>query len=58
MEREIFLSGYCRCTDASRMVAVTVEDGSLTDVDCNFGSCPYERDCALAEKIRTVCASC
>lgn len=54
MEREVFLSGYCRCMDASRMVAVTTEDGHLTDVDCNFGSCPYEKDCALAEKIQAV----
>ena len=52
MEKEVFLSGYCRCMDASRMVAVTLEDGKITDVDCNFGSCPYETDCALAQKIR------
>jgi hypothetical protein len=52
MEREVFLSGYCRCMDASRMVAVTLEDKQITDVDCNFGSCPYENDCALAQKIQ------
>ena len=52
MEREEFLSGYCRCMDASRMVAVTLEDGNITEVDCNFGSCPYEKDCALAQKIQ------
>ena len=52
MEREVFLSGYCRCMDASRMVAITLEDGNIIDVDCNFGSCPYEKDCALAENIR------
>ena len=51
MEKEIFLSGYCRCMDASRMVAVTTENGNITDVDCNFGQCPYEKDCALAQKI-------
>lgn len=38
--------------DASRMVAVTLEDGRLTDVDCNFGNCPYEKDCFLARKIQ------
>ena len=54
MEREVFLSGYCRCMDASRMVAVTLEDGDITDVDCNFGSCPYEENCVLAQKIREV----
>ena len=52
MEKEVFLSGYCRCMDASRMVAVTIEDSKITDVDCNFGSCPYEKDCVLAQKIR------
>lgn len=52
MEREVFLSGYCRCIDASRMVAITLEDGNITDVGCNFGSCPYEKDCALAQKIK------
>ncbi len=52
MEQEVFFSGYCRCMDASRMVAVETEDGKLLEVDCNFGTCPYETDCALAEKIR------
>ena len=54
MEREVFLSGYCRCMDASRMVAVTLEDDAITDVDCNFGNCPYEESCVLAQKIREV----
>lgn len=52
MEREAFFSGYCRCTDSSRMVAVLLNDGELSEVDCNFGVCPYETDCALAQKIR------
>ena len=52
MEREEFFSGYCRCIDGSRMVAVLLNDGQLADVDCNFGVCPYEQDCALAQKIR------
>ena len=52
MEREEFFSGYCRCIDSSRMVAVLLNDGQLTEVDCNFGVCPYEQDCALAQKIR------
>lgn len=51
MEREVFLSGYCRCMDASRMVAVTIDGSAITDVDCNFGQCPYEKDCTLAQKI-------
>lgn len=52
MERELFLSGYCRCMDASRMVAVTLEDGSITDVECNFGNCPYEKDCIVVQGIQ------
>lgn len=52
MERDVFLSGYCRCMDASRMVAVTLEGSEITEVDCNFGSCPYEKDCVLAQKIK------
>ena len=51
MEQEVFLTGYCRCMDSSRMVAVLIEDGNITDVDCNFGNCPYENDCALARKL-------
>ena len=54
MEREEFLSGYCRCIDASRMVAVLLEDGVLQEVDCNFGSCPYEKNCVLAQKIEAL----
>ena len=54
MEREEFLSGYCRCIDSSRMVAVTLEDDRITEVDCNYGSCPYEKDCVLAQKIREI----
>ena len=34
MEKELFLSGYCRQIDCSRMVAAVLEDGTLTEVDC------------------------
>ena len=51
MEQEIFLSGYCRCLDQSRMVAVVTEDGKLTEVDCNMGACPYETECTVAQNI-------
>ncbi len=54
MEREEFISGYCRCTDNSRMVCVEIEDDRITEVDCNFGSCPYEKDCSVAEKLRAL----
>ena len=52
MEREAFFSGYCRCQDQSRMVAAVAEDGTLAEVVCSFGSCPYEADCTVAQRIR------
>ena len=57
MEKEVFLSGYCRCMDGSRMVCVVVEDGEITEADCNMGACPYEGECTIAQnaKEQTVC---
>ena len=52
MEREAFFSGYCRNIDGSRMVAVEADGSELTEVDCDFGSCPYEPNCPIAEKIK------
>lgn len=52
MEREIFLSGYCRCLDASRMVCAVLEDDCLVEIDCNMGTCPYESECSVAQKVR------
>ena len=52
MEKEIFISGYCRCLDQSRMVAVVTEDGALTVADCAFGNCPHEPNCLIAKQIR------
>ena len=49
MEKEVFLSGYCRTTDASRMVEVIVEDGKLLEVDCCYENCPYTPNCTIAE---------
>lgn len=46
---EYFFSGYCRALDHSRMVAV--EEG---EVDCDFGRCPYEPSCPIAEQIRQI----
>ncbi len=47
---EEFISGYCRSMDASRMVAVEEEDGQW-EIDCCYGSCPYEPACQIAEKV-------
>ena len=52
MEKEIFISGYCRCLDQSRMVAVVTEEGKLTEADCAFGNCPHEPNCLIAKQIR------
>lgn len=52
MEKELFLSGYCRTTDASRMVEIVVEDGKLLEVDCCYESCPYTPGCTIAKSIR------
>lgn len=51
MERELFLSGYCRCMDQSRMVAVVITDGELEEADCRYPDCPYAPNCPIAEKI-------
>lgn len=52
MEKETFLSGYCRGIDQSRMVAVVTEDGELLEADCCFGSCVHEPNCLIAKAIR------
>ena len=51
MEREAFYTGYCRCIDGSRMVAVEADDSTLTEVDCNYEVCPYVGECTVAQKI-------
>ena len=51
MEQEVFLSGYCRAMDQSRMVAAVTEDGVLAEVDCGYPDCPYAPGCPIAEKI-------
>lgn len=52
MEREVFLSGYCRTIDDSRMVAVEIADGNIEDVDCSYHNCPHVSSCQIAQKIR------
>ena len=50
MEEE-FISGYCRALDSVRTVTAEIEDGKLF-ADCSFGSCPYEGNCQIAQRIR------
>ena len=52
MEQEVFLSGYCRMLDQSRMVAAVTQDGTLMETDCAFPDCSYAPNCPIAEKIR------
>ncbi len=51
MEREIFLSGYCKALDQGRTVALVIEDGQLTEADCAYPGCPHAPGCPLAKKI-------
>ena len=52
MEQELFLSGYCRVLDQSRMVEVMVEDGRLTEVDCCYPDCIHAPNCIIAKEIK------
>jgi len=51
MERETFISGYCRVLDASRTIAVEAEENKLTFADCNYPDCPYAVGCPIAKGI-------
>lgn len=51
MEQEVFISGYCRAMDGSRTVMAVIEDGQLTEVDCDFGTCPHRPNCPIARRI-------
>lgn len=52
MEKETFLSGYCRTIDNSRMVAVEIDGGELLEADCSFDDCPFTGQCVIARGIR------
>lgn len=51
MERELFVTGYCRRIDRSRMVCAVLEDGQLAECDCCFGACLYEPECTIAAQL-------
>ena len=57
MEKEVFISGYCRTIDQSRMVAVVTEDGQLVEVDCCFENCIHAPNCSIAQQIEEVVKS-
>lgn len=52
MEQELFLTGYCRSIDQSRMVTAVLEDGKLAEVDCCFENCIHAPNCTIAKNIR------
>ena len=52
MEKETFLSGYCRTTDQCRMVEVITEDGKLLEIDCCYENCIHTPNCSIAQQIR------
>ena len=51
MEQEHYISGYCRCLDASRIVEVITENSQVTQVDCSYESCPHTGNCTVAQAI-------
>ena len=51
MEQEKLITGYCRALDGSRMVMVEAENGRLSDIDCDYPSCPHAPACQVAKAI-------
>ncbi len=52
MEKESFLTGYCRCLDSARSVIAVTENGELLEVDCSYEGCPFTADCTVAARIK------
>ena len=50
MEKEIFVSGYCRGMDCARTVAAVVDE-TLQEVDCDFPNCPYATGCTIGNAL-------
>ncbi len=57
MEKEVFLSGYCRTIDQSRMVEVILEDSQLLEVGCCYPDCIHVPNCIIAQEIQTALES-
>lgn len=52
MEEEMFVSGFCKAQNQTRMVLCEVQrdsDGNvqIMDTDCAYGKCPHTKDCLL-----------
>ena len=53
METEKILTGYCRALDQSRMVVAVFDNGSLTEIDCDYPHCPHVQSCPIAQQLPT-----
>ena len=51
MEQELFLSGYCKALDRSRMVCVVIENGDITEIDCAYPNCIHRSVCGIAQQV-------
>ncbi len=52
MEDEVFVNGFCKAQNQSRMVICEVERDEqgkmiLVDTDCAWGKCSHTADCLL-----------
>ena len=56
MEKEIFVSGYCRALDQSRMVEVEICSTEV-NADCAYPDCPHRAACPIAEEIEKLLQS-
>ena len=54
MEKETYLSGYCRTTDQSRMVEVITENGQLLEIDCCYENCIHAPNCTIAQAVNNL----
>ena len=48
---EHYLTGYCRCLDASRIVEAVIENGKVDECDCQYGACKFQSQCTIAQGI-------
>lgn len=51
MVDEKIISGYCRQLDGSRIVTLELDNGCITDIDCRYGECLHQSNCAIAREI-------
>ena len=51
---EHFVSGYCRQIDGSRMVELETDGGEILDIDCCYGSCPFQTSCTIAKSVEEI----